>query len=185
MERGTMRKHLKIGVVCLGVAMLLLSGPLRAAQKKTTQPAPILAPIPAPILAAKKVFIANGGGDETPNEATSYTGGPARTYNEFYATMKNWGRYELVAAPGDADLVFEIRLIVFQLKSDRLTDDSTSSDAQLRLVIRDAKTHETLWGLTEHAKGAVGQSNRDKNFEEALAAVVAEVKRIAGTAAAN
>jgi hypothetical protein len=54
MERGTMRKHLKIGVVCLGVAMLLLSGPLRAAQKKTTQPAPILAPIPAPILAAKR-----------------------------------------------------------------------------------------------------------------------------------
>jgi hypothetical protein len=180
-----MTKHLKIGVVCLGVAMLLLSGSLRSAQKKTTQPAPILAPIPAPILAAKKIFIANGGGDESFDEATSYTGGPARTYNEFYAAMKTCGRYELVAAPGDADLVFEIRLVVFQFKSDRLTDDSTSSDAQFRLVIRDAKTHETLWGLTEHAKGAVGQSNRDKNFEQALGALVAEVQRIAGPAAAD
>jgi hypothetical protein len=151
--------------------MLLLPGPLFAAQKKMTQPA--AAPIPAPILTAKKVFIANGGGDETRNEATLYSGGPARTYNEFYAAMKTSGSYELVAAPGDADLVFEIRLIVFQLKSDRLSDDSTESDSQFRLVIRDAKTHETLWGLTEHAQGAVLQSNRDKNFEQAMAAVVA------------
>ncbi|HTF27031.1 MAG TPA: hypothetical protein VK937_24480 [Candidatus Limnocylindria bacterium] len=47
------------------------------------------------------------------------------------------------------------------------------------------KTHETLWGLTEHAQGAVLQGNRDKNFEQALAAVVAEVQRIAWPAAAD
>jgi hypothetical protein len=131
------------------------------------------------------VFTAHGGGDETRNEGTSYSGGPARTYNEFYAAMKTWGRYELVGAPADADLIFEVRLIVFQLRSDRLEDDSTESDAQFRLVIRDAKTHETLWRLTEHAKGAVLQSNRDKNFELAMEAVVAEVQRIAGPAAGD
>jgi hypothetical protein len=53
------------------------------------------------------------------------------------------------------------------------------------MVIRDAKTHEKLWGLTEHAQGAVLQSNRDKNFAEALAAVVSEVQRIAGPVAAD
>jgi hypothetical protein len=37
--------------------------------------------------------------------------------------------------------------------------------------------------LTEHAQGAVLQSNRDKNFELAMAAVVAQVQRIAGPAA--
>ena len=31
------------------------------------------------------------------------------TYNEFYAAMKSWGRYELVSSPADADMVFEIR----------------------------------------------------------------------------
>jgi hypothetical protein len=179
-------KPLKAPILCFGLAMALLSGPVRASQqKKPTHPAPISAPIPAQILTAKKVFIANGGGDETRNEATLYSGGPARTYNEFYAAMKTWGRYELVAAPGDADLVFEIRLIVFQLRSDRLSDDSTASDSQFRMVIRDAKTHEKLWGLTEHAQGAVLQSNRDKNFAEALAAVVSEVQRIAGPVAAD
>ena len=176
-----MRKHLEAAVLCFGLAMSLLFGPIRAAQQKKLPPP---APIPAQILTAKKVFVANGGGDESRNEATLYSGGPARTYNEFYAAMKTWGRYELVAAPGDADLVFEIRLTVFQLQHERvLADENLATDSQFRFVIRDAKTHETLWGLTEHAQGAVLQSNRDKNFEQAMAAVVAEVQRIAGPAA--
>ena len=178
-----MTKHLKAAVVCFGLAMPLLFGPLSATQqKKPAHPAPI----PAQILTAKKVFIANGGGDESRYETVSYSGGPDRAYNEFYAAMKAWGRYELVAAPGDADLVFEIRWTIFQLQRERvLADDSPASDSQFRFVIRDAKTHETLWGLTEHAQGAVLQGNRDKNFEEALAAVVAEVQRIAGPVAAD
>jgi hypothetical protein len=175
-----MMKHLKAAVLCFVLAMPWLSGLMSAAQqKKPTNPAPI----PAQILAAKKVFIANGGGDESHYEEASYSGRPDRAYNEFYAAMKTWGRYELVAAPGDADLVFEIRLTVFQLQRERvLSDDGPAFDSQFRIVIRDPKTHETLWGLTEHAQGAVLLSNRDKNFEQALAAVVAEVRRIAGPA---
>ena len=177
-----MTKHLKAAVLCFGLMMSSLPGPLSAAQqKKPAHPAPI----PAQILTARKVFIANGGGDESRYEGASYSGGPDRAYNEFYAAMKTWGRYELLAAPGEADLVFEIRLTVFQLQRERvLRDDGTASDSQFRFVIRDAKSHETLWGLTEHAQGAVLQDNRDKNFEQALAAVVAEVQRIAGSAAA-
>jgi hypothetical protein len=170
-----MTKHLKAAVLCFGLAMPLLCGLLSAAQqKKPTNPGPI----PAQILAAKKVFIANGGGDESHYEEASYSGRPDRAYNEFYAAMKTWGRYELVAAPGDADLVFEIRLTVFQLQRERVLSDD-------RIVIRDPKTHETLWGLTEHARGAVLLSNRDKNFEQALAALIAEVQRIAGPAVAD
>jgi len=58
--------------------------------------------------------------------------------------------------------------------------DDPATDAQLRFVVRDAKSREKLWGLTAHARAAVLQSNRDKNFEEALGAVVVEMKRIAG-----
>lgn len=178
-----MTKHLKAAVLYLSLAMPLLSGPITATQQK--QPA-AAAPIPAQILSAKKVFIANGGGDESRDESASYTGGPNRAYNEFYAAMKTWGRYELIAAPGDADLIFEIRLIVFQLQREHLmTDNDVAYDSQFRFVIRDVKTHETIWGLTEHAQAAILQSNRDKNFELALAAIVAEVKRIAGSAAAT
>src|SRR5438132_1656403 len=56
MAGGIMTKHLKAAVLCFGLAML--SGPISAAQqKKPTHPAPI----PAQILTAKKVFIANCG----------------------------------------------------------------------------------------------------------------------------
>jgi hypothetical protein len=175
-----MTKHLKAAILSFGLAISLLSSPIGSAQqKKTTHPAPI----PAQILAAKKVFIANGSGDESRYEEASYSGGPDRAYNEFYAAMKNWGRYELVAAPADADLVFEIRLTIFQLQRVRMvSDDGPAIDSQFRMVIRDAKTRQRSWALTEHTQGAVLQGNRDKNFEQALAAVVSEVQRIAGPA---
>jgi hypothetical protein len=171
-----MPKHLTAAVLTLALAIPLLSVPIAAKQKKPAPPAPI----PAQILAAKKVFIANAGGDESGYEEASYSGGPDRAYNEFYAAMKTWGRYELVATPGDADLIFEIRLTIFQLQHVRvLSGDDPALDSQLRLVIRDPKTRQTLWALTEHAQGAVLQDNRDKNFEQALSSLVAEVQRIA------
>jgi hypothetical protein len=160
------------------LAILLLARPVSPAEQK--KPA-LPAPIPAQILAAKKVFVANGGGDESRYEEATYSGGPDRTYNEFYSAMKTWGRYELVSSPADADLIFEIRLTILQLQHVRvLSDDSPLVDSQFRIVIRDARSHHTLWGLTEHAQGAVMQDNRDKNFEKALAALVTEVQRIAG-----
>jgi hypothetical protein len=99
-----MTQYLKAAVACFGLATPLLPRAISAAQQKNaTNPAPV----PAQILAAKKVFIANGGGDEACyGDEALYSGGPDRTYNEFYAAMKNWIRYELAIAPADADLVF-------------------------------------------------------------------------------
>ncbi len=172
-----MRKHLKAAILYLVLATLLHTPAGTAQQHKPAPPAPI----PAQILSATKVFIANGGGDESRDEGAFYTGGPNRAYNEFYAAMQAWKHYELVASPTDADLIFEIRFTVFQLQRERvMQDDAGAYDPQLRIVIRDPKTHQTLWGLTEHPKTAVLQSNRDNNFEIALAAIVAEVEKIAG-----
>jgi len=178
-----MTKRRRAAFLGLGLAVTVFSAGrfCEAQQKKTADTAVTPAPIPAQILAAKKVFVANGGGDKSAYEAATYSGGPDRAYNEFYSIMKAWGRYELVASPGEADLVFEIRFTVFQPEHPRgLKEDDPGTDAQLRFVIRDAKSREKLWGLTAHARAAVLQSNRDKNFEEALAAVIVEAKRIAG-----
>jgi len=103
-------------------------------------------------------------------------------YNEFYAAMKSWGRYELVGAPQEADLVFEVRLTIIQpQRSHPLGGESNPEyDSQFHLAVRDVVTNETLWGLTEHAQTAILQGNRDKNFEQALAGMVAELHRIAG-----
>ena len=172
-----MPKRLRAAVLCAGLAMSLNCGYLSAAQQTKHVPP---APVPQQILAAKKVFIANGGGDESLFGSPQYSGGPDRLYNEFYAGMKSWGRYELVGRPEDADLLFEIRLMVLQpLHPSQVYP---AYDSQFHLAIRDMKTHETLWGLTEHAQTALLQGNRDKNFEQALEGILSELRRIAGPA---
>jgi len=178
-----MTKRLRAVVLFAGLAISLRGDHLGATQhSKSAAPAPI----PSLILSANKVFIANGGGDESLFDMPQYSGGPDRLYNEFYAAMKSWGRYELVSTPGDADLVFEIRLTTVQpMESAPLGGQNPRYDSQFHLAIRDVKTHETLWGLTEHAQTAILQGNRDRNFELALTAILSELRKIAGPAPAT
>jgi hypothetical protein len=107
-----------------------------------------------------------------------FNGGPDRPYNQFYATMKDWGRYELVTSPRDADLVFEVSWV--------LSDTGLRLPVlgQLRLVVIDPKTHVTLWNFTEYVRGAILLSNRDKNFDQAMTTIVNRMKILANPAAA-
>jgi hypothetical protein len=86
-------------------AMAVLSAPVLGQQQPTDA-----APVPAQIMAAKKVFVSNAGEERNPAGDLDFSGGPDRAYNQFYAAIKNWGQYEVVATPADADLVLEIRL---------------------------------------------------------------------------
>jgi hypothetical protein len=154
----------------LAIAILGLVQVLSAQQSKGPAPGPV----PAQIAAAQKVFISNAGGAslETVIDETVFNGGPDRPYNEFYAAMKSWGRYELVSSPADADLVLEISWV--------LTDTGLRLPVlgQLRLVVVDPKTRVTLWNITEYVRGAILLSNRDKNFDQAMNTVVARLKAL-------
>src|SRR5271156_6762936 len=93
-------------IACFG-AIALLSDIALVAQ----QAAPVaIAPVSPLLLSAKKVFISNAGADSGlfPHP---FTGDPDRAYNEFYADVVSWGRYQVVASPGEADLVFELQLM--------------------------------------------------------------------------
>jgi hypothetical protein len=171
-----MTQRLILALLFPVLMMSLFCDQLSATQK--SKPAPP-APIPSLILTAKKVFIANAGGDESLFDTPQYSGGPHRLYDEFYAAMKSWGRYEIVDSPEDADLVFEIRLTILQpRRSAPLGESNPVYDSQFHLAIRDMKSHIVLWGLTEHAESAVLQSNRDKNFQQTLSAIMSELRRI-------
>jgi hypothetical protein len=125
---------------------------------------------------AKKAFISNASG-----ESAVATGVPELTYNEFYVAIKNLGRYELVGAPADADLVFEIR---YQLAVGPVRvvngDGGSSGGEQFRVRILDPKTHIVLWAFTEPIQGANRQSTGRKNFDQAMANLVNDVRNIAG-----
>lgn len=134
-------------------------------------PAPPQAPVPTQILAAKKVFISNGGEDiwlgYDPKHDSSLT------YDEFYADIKSWGKYEVVSSQTDADLVFEIRLMV------------QGGPTRLRLLILDPKTHITLWTLNQTTYGANRKATTRKNFDKAMDSLVANVKNLVAKGTVN
>jgi hypothetical protein len=156
-----------------------------------TKPAPAAAaPVPAQILAAKKVFVANAGAEEWSYSDGPVKDGPDRAYNEFYAALKAWGRYELVPAPADADLVIEIQFTIppvsHQLDMDSISaQDSVVYDPQFRLTIHDPNTNVLLWGRIEHMQWAVLGGNRERNFEQALEKVVGNLRALAGSSTAS
>jgi hypothetical protein len=159
---------IKLHSFCLAFSVLGLIPLLNAQQAKGAPPAPA----PPQIAAAQKVFISNAGGEsfESVIDQTVFNGGPDRPYNQFYAAMKAWGRYEVVSSPTDADLVFEISWV--------LTDTGLKLPVlgQLRLVVIDPKTHVTLWNFTEYVRGAILLGNRDKNFDQAMTIIVNRMK---------
>jgi hypothetical protein len=166
--------------LCLAVLLLRVSF-LAAEQSKPVPPASV----PPQILAAKKVFVANAGGEQ-PSEDSSFSGGSDRAYNQFYAAMKTWGRYELVSAPADADLWFEIRFSAPPASrpvSQGNTLGTAEFDPRFRVVIRDPKTNAILWAFTEHADWAVLKGNRDRNFDLGMARIVTDVQRLSAQTA--
>jgi hypothetical protein len=164
-----MWKSIRTGVLC--VATLIALVPIAAAKKAQNPPA---APIPAQIFTAKKIFIANGG------STVDTFGIPSLTYDEFYAGMKSWGKFELVPSPADADLVYEISFDapIGAVEIPQLFADKTYSVLQLRLVILDPTTHVVLWRFTEHVEAAALQSTWRKNFDRAETALADDVKAL-------
>ena len=117
------------------VVMVLLAGaPIAWAQQALAAP---VAPVPTQVVTAKKVFISNAGVDATSPLHFKRVRGPNEPYEQFYVAMKHSGRYELVGAPADADLVLQLRF------SAPLNSCETYQP-QLTLEILDTKTHFLL-----------------------------------------
>jgi hypothetical protein len=154
--------------ILISSVMILAATVAFAAPPQKSAPVPP-APVPAQVLNGKKVFIANAGEENLIAPiATMLRGSPDRVYNQFYATIQKFGRYELVSAPADADLVFEIG---FTINSSQHIPEI----GHLRLSIRDPKTDVLLWSFVEYAPAAFRQGNRDKNLDQTMNIIVGEL----------
>jgi hypothetical protein len=82
---------IRVTALSLAFAFAMTPVGVSAAQEPSNPPS---APIPISIFKAKKVFISNASGEiPMPPDIVDLT------YNEFYAAVKSWGRYEIVSAP--------------------------------------------------------------------------------------
>jgi hypothetical protein len=139
-------------------------------------------PVPAAIVAAKKVFVSNAGADSGlfPHP---FSGRPDRAYNEFYTAIQGWGRYELVGEPGEADLVLELQLTAPNGPANANKVKGASDPLPMfRLVVFDRKTHYVLWAVTESIDVAYVQKTHDRNFDDALTLVVTDLKNLVNRA---
>ena len=129
-------------------------------------PPPSLAVI-SQVTAAKKIFLSNGGVDDIFNHFIP--GGPNVSYNELYVSLKQWGHFQLVDSPAQADLIFEIRstVIVGQYvvnggNANIATDTTESYKPIFTLSIIDPSTHAPVYSIempagrgSNKAKGAI------------------------------
>jgi hypothetical protein len=142
--------------------------------------AAIPGPVPAALGSAKTVFVSNAGADSGlfPHP---FTGDPNRAYGEFYSNLKASGQFALVDDPSQADLVLELRLIAPYGPTGANKQNGTADPLPMfRLTVYDRKTHYALWTVTESIAVANLQKTHDRNFDDALDAVLAELLQVSG-----
>ena len=150
---------------------LLLVAPIGAiASKKNLPPK---APLPSQISLAHKVFIQNGGGSDL-------------AYDAVYQKFKEWGKYEIVGSPAEADLVISIRYWgeshgshgsgYVDPYSNTITTTSRDTERHyIGLAITDPKTGQDLWTTSTERK-LVLRWHVDKEIVKTAGLLVDELK---------
>jgi hypothetical protein len=134
--------------------------------------------VPPAIRAAKTIFVSNAGADSG-LFPQPFSGDTDRAYNQLYSALKADGHFKLVTDPTIADLVLEIQLIAPQGPSEP-SKQKGASDPHPMFRLTVYKDHYLLWTITESVDFALLQKTHDRNFDEALSAVLANFLQIAG-----
>jgi hypothetical protein len=100
--------------------------------------------------------------------------------------LKQSGQYDLVADPAEADLVLELQLTAPNgPASDNKVKGASEPLPMFRLVVYDRKTHFVLWAFTQSIELAYLQKTHDRNFDDALNAILLEFEGLSGKAVAH
>jgi hypothetical protein len=168
-----MSRAVRTAVLAASLVFFLFSSSVLTAQEKTAAGP---APVPSTILTAKKAFISNAGLDGLAFEAFRKVGDVDQPYNAFYAAMNSWAKYELVSAPSEADLVFEIRFTAPFVGEDHVPRNTP----QLNLTIYDARTRFVLWTILAPVDGAFRKTTFVRNVNQWITTLMANLKSLHG-----
>jgi hypothetical protein len=123
------------------------------------------------LTAAKTALVRSAGGSEIPSDVIS-------------SAVASWGRFTRVDSPEKADIILEVTSpgdegggvsVSSSVNRSRLTgrdEQSTTSSRQLsnapiRLIVYDARSHVALWSAQEQPKFAMKQKSREDNLVQA------------------
>jgi hypothetical protein len=92
----------------------------------------------------------------------------------------------LVGDPTEADLVLELQLTSPNGSTRSMDVNKVNGAANpvpmFRLVVYDRKTHYILWAFTQSIEVAFLQKTHDRNFDDALTAILLEFESLSGKA---
>ncbi len=182
MFRSPPRLHL----VVLSASLLAVTRPALAQDPAAGAAASAAAiGVPTPILNARTVFLANGGADGG-LFPEPFSGDPNRAYFALVTHLKSAARYDLVPDPSQADLVMQIQLAAPNGPREPAKQYGAADPLPFfKLIIYDAKTRFVLWTITEPIEWAVLQKTHDRNFDDALARLSADIEALSQRNAAS
>jgi len=174
-SKGDIRMH-RISLVALSfVCTTVLSVATVTAQAPASTS---VGPVPPAITNAKRIFVSNAGADSGlfPHP---FSGDPDRGYNQFYAALQGTGQWQCVSDPGVADLVLQLRLTAPYGPSEADKQKGASDPLPMfRLAVYDGKSHFLLWALTENVDLAYLQKSHDRNFDDAVTAILKDFEAL-------
>lgn len=156
--------------IAIALCLFSLVPALSAKTRKDIAPAPL----PTAIVSAHTVFLSNKGGSDL-------------AYDAFYQETKNWGKFQIVGSPDDADLIVELSYDVVhegtRVWSSTNTYNNTTQvhsaqviDPELILTIYDARSKNSLWSTIDHRRLARLEKNREKEIINSAERLVEELR---------
>jgi hypothetical protein len=125
------------------------------------QNTPPSAPLPSGLSAAKTAFISDATGQSLVTKDYS-----PRPYNNFYAALKNWGHYQIVSSPAEADLILEFRVTTYPVRNG------------LSLTVLDTKTHVAIWAFSVELFASPRKGTRAKYLDQAASTLTSDLKNV-------
>ena len=162
-RRPVARRSAQTFVVLLIFAGIITFIPTASAQSQQSKSS-FVAPVPPILQTAKTVFISDGGADPDILDRLS-SNPPNLPFNQFYALMQEWGRFQIVTSPSDADLVLEVSVAQFPVNCTGAS--GTCGQNKVQVSIYDAKSKFRIRSIVESAQSAVTSENFVKNMNTA------------------
>jgi hypothetical protein len=170
--------RLSVLTVCL-LLCVFSSGCMKTIEPPVAPPAPEAS---ARIAAAKTVFVSNLGSNQV--AADLIMGGANEGYKAFYASLEQWGHFNLVDSPAKADLIFEIYTTARPPVTEWVgpgrgpnSYQTSLSPAVITLTVKDTPTLNVLWS-TQYNLPLYGntQKGRQQHFIQEMQGLTNEVE---------
>jgi hypothetical protein len=180
--KSLFRRHLP----CFSLLMTFLTG--GCAQQVVAPPPP---PPPPPaviskVTSAKKIFLSNAGVDA--EFLRNSTAGANGSYDELYAALKQWGYFQLVDSPTQADIILEIRSTETRDFTEEYDPNpSNVSHTQdilgaqhpvLTLSILNASTRSLIWKIVSPAGFAGSKKKGAIAFTQSIGVLTDKIKAL-------